>query len=270
MLNVDFTFAKYKELCEAIVESRYTALTFNQYLSLNNIPEIFIILRHDVDRKPENALKMAELENSFCITATYYFRMKEDVFIPTIIKKIADMGHEIGYHYEALDKAGGDFEKAIGIFEDELKGFRKICDVKTICMHGNPLSKWVNKDLWKKYDFKDFGIIGEPYLSVDYKKVLYLTDTGRRWNSKFSVKDVVGANSQREEKIRSTDDVIRMINKGYVDQMCLLAHPNRWSDGFGAWLKELVWQNMKNVGKRILVKRVHSGKNKEDDYGKSF
>ena len=263
--QMDFTLAKYKELCKTIVESNYSTLTFNQYFhSKNNISEKFILLRHDVDRNAKKALKMAELENSLGIIATYYFRKKEDVFIPAIIKKIADRGHEIGYHYEALDKAGGDFEKAIRIFEGELKEFRKICNVKTICMHGNPMSKWVNNDLWKKYDFKDFGIIGEPYLSIDYAEVLYLTDTGRRWNSKFSVKDVVGANSQRTEKIKSTDDVIRMINKEDSEQMCILAHPERWSDGFGAWLKELAWQNMKNVGKLILVKRSSANaKNKE-------
>ena len=256
MLNIDFTFAKYKELCETIVESEYTTLTFTQYFYLKNVPEKFIILRHDVDRKPENAVEMAKLENRLGITSTYYFRMKKDIFIPRIIRGIANMEHEIGYHYEVLDKAEGDIEKAIRIFEGELEEFRKIYNVKTICMHGNPLSKWVNKELWKKYDFKDFGIIGEPYLSIDYTKVLYLTDTGRNWNSKFSVKDVVGANSQREEKIKCTDDVIRLINKRDSEQMCILAHPERWSDGFGAWLKELAWQNVKNVGKVILVKRA--------------
>ncbi len=256
MLNIDFTVAKYQELCETIVESEYTTLTFSRYFSSKTVPEKFIILRHDVDRKPENALEMAELENDLGITSTYYFRMKEDIFIPRIIRRIANMGHEIGYHYEVLDKARGDIEKAIRIFEDELKEFRKIYDVKTICMHGNPLSKWVNKDIWKKYDFRDFGIIGEPYLSIDYTKVLYLTDTGRRWNSKFSVKDVVDANvNQSNEKIKSTDDIMNMIIEGHVDQMCILTHPERWSDGFGTWLKELVWQNVKNVGKAILVKR---------------
>ena len=120
------------------------------------------------------------------------------------------------YICQILDKAKGDLEKAIKIFEKELNEFRKICDVKTICMHGNPLSKWVNKDIWKKYDFRDFGIIGEPYLSIDYTRVLYLTDTGRKWNSRFSVKDVVGANvNQAIEKMKSTDDVIRLINGGY-------------------------------------------------------
>jgi hypothetical protein len=255
---MDFTIGKYRELCATIVESKYTALTFNQYFSLKNIPEKFIILRHDVDRKPEKALKMAELENGFGITATYYFRMKEEVFKPKILKEIANMGHEIGYHYEVLDKTEGNLEKAVRIFEEELEEFRKICNVKTICMHGNPLSKWVNKDLWKKYDFLDFGIIGEPYLSIDYTRVLYLTDTGRSWNSKFSVKDVVGANSQTSEKIKCTDDVIRLINKWDSEQLSILTHPERWSDGFGAWLKELAWQNMKNVGKAILVKRSTS------------
>jgi len=43
-----------------------------------------------------------------------------------------------------------------------------------------------------------------------------LTDTGRKWNSRFSVKDVVGANvNQAIEKMKSTDDVIRLINGGY-------------------------------------------------------
>jgi len=42
--------------------------------------------------------------------------------------------------------------------------------------------------------------------------------------------------------------------------MCILAHPERWSDSFGAWLKELVWQNVKNIGKTILVRRAYYGK----------
>ena len=250
---MDFTLTKYEELGKAIVDSDCTPVSVCTYLEAQ--PNKCVIIRHDVDRKPKNALKMAELENSVGIISTYYFRMKEDVFRPAIIKKIADMGHEIGYHYEVMDKAKGDFESAIELFGEELEKFREISEIKTICMHGNPLSKWVNKDLWKKYNFRDFGIIGEPYLSIDFTKVFYLTDTGRRWNSKFSVKDVVGANSQSYEKMKSTDDVIKLINERDIEQVSILAHPERWSDSFGAWLKELVWQNVKNVGKTILVKR---------------
>lgn len=45
-------------------------------------------------------------------------------------------------------------------------------------MHGNPLSPRDNRELWKKYKFKDFGIIGEAYLSIDFNEVSYFTDTG--------------------------------------------------------------------------------------------
>ena len=263
---MDFTLTKYEELGNAIVDSDCTPVSVCTYLEAQ--PNKCLIIRHDVDRKPKNALKMAELENCLGIISTYYFRMKEDVFVPALIKKIASMGHEIGYHYEVMDKAKGDSEKAISLFEEELEKFREIYAIKTICMHGNPLSKWVNKDLWTKYEFSDFGIIGEPYLSIDYTKVRYLSDTGRRWNSKSRVKDVVGANSQRDEKLKSTDDVIRLIKEGDIERICILAHPERWSDSFGAWLKELVWQNVKNVGKVILVKRAYYGRNK--DKGKSL
>ena len=49
--------------------------------------------------------------------------------------------NEVGYHYEVLSKAKGDYEKAVELFEQELKEFRKIVDVKTICMHGSLLSR---------------------------------------------------------------------------------------------------------------------------------
>lgn len=59
-------------------------------------------------------------------------------------------------------------------------------------MHGSPLSKWDNRLLWKKYNYRDFGIIGEPYFDIDFNKVAYLTDTGRRWDvSADNVRDTV-------------------------------------------------------------------------------
>ncbi len=57
---------------------------------------------------------------------------------------------------------------------------------------GSPTSKFDSRDLWKKYDYRDFGIIGEPYFDIDFSKVLYLSDTGRRWDGdKFNVRDRV-------------------------------------------------------------------------------
>ncbi|HBQ81446.1 MAG TPA: hypothetical protein DD745_00995 [Bacteroidales bacterium] len=44
--------------------------------------------------------------------------------------------------------------------------------------------------MWKYYDYRDFGITGEPYFDVDFDKVFYLTDTGRRWDGdSFNIRD---------------------------------------------------------------------------------
>ena len=251
---LDFTLKKYEKLCEAIVSSEYSPMKMETYFELQR-PVGSITLRHDVDRMPENALKMAEIENRYNIKSTYYFRTRPDVFIPSLIKKIADLGHEIGYHYEVLDTADGNFEKAIKIFEEDLSRFREICNVKTICMHGNPLSKWTNKDLWGEYNFEDFGIIGEPYLSIDYTLVTYFTDTGRAWNeSRYSVKDVIDSKTnQAAGRIKNTDHLIEIIKEGNFEQICILVHPNRWNDNRLEWLKELIGQNVKNVGKYGII-----------------
>jgi len=246
---MDFTLQKYQELCKVILEEEYTPLTVESYL--RELPSGKVaILRHDVDRVPERALKMAKLEKDLGIVSTYYFRMNKKVFKPEIIKEIASMGHEIGYHYEVLDKAKGSYEEAIKIFEEELNKFREICDVYTVCMHGNPLTPWINKDLWKRYDLKTFGIIGEPYISIDYRKVCYFSDTGRTWSGKFSVKDSV---EDSKIHVKTTNDIIELLRKGKFKQVCILTHPNRWCDNPWDWFKELITQNIKNIGKRLII-----------------
>jgi hypothetical protein len=136
MFMLDFTLEKYEELCLALLDSGYTPLTVCSYLGgQKKKNKKIVVLRHDIDRKPKNALRMAVLEHELGIQSTYYFRFPY-TFKPDIIGKIHDLEHEVGYHYEVLSKAKGDYEKAIELFEQELNEFRKIVDVKTIGMHG--------------------------------------------------------------------------------------------------------------------------------------
>ncbi|WP_321430944.1 hypothetical protein [uncultured Methanolobus sp.] len=253
----DFTLVKYKGLIETIGLTKYVPLPVHDYLT--SPQERCIILRHDVDRAVGRNLAMARLEAEYGVKSTYYFRHVKDVFIPKAIEEIADMGHEVGFHYEVMDKAKGDKEKALEIFRKELDDLRQYADVTTACMHGNPFASWSNRDLWKDYDFEDFGLIGEPYYSIDYSKVLYLTDTGRTWADRnIRVKDVLeNPDNELSTKygkiIRSTDDVINLVKREDLKQICILAHPNRWCDGMMGWTKELVMQNLKNVGKACII-----------------
>ncbi len=170
------------------------------------------------------------------------------------------------------------WERAIDDFRLSLETFRKIYPVKTICMHGSPLSKYDNRLLWERYDYKDFGIIGEPYFDVDFSEVLYLTDTGRRWDGfDVSVRDKVafrrrdgGKKRQRDEekkscssrsslqenfRFRSTQDIIDAAEGGLLpDRIMITVHPQRWSGSLVPWIRELVFQNCKNIVKWGVVK----------------
>lgn len=356
----DFTPETYKLLLTSLLDKDYSFQPFLDFLK--NTESRSVILRHDVDAKKMNSLRTAMLENELGIKGTYYFRMVPESFDEEVIKQIYDLGHEIGYHYEDVSataqsaerRAKGEWRRAqgselraqsslhtteeiikvaFGSFRENLEKLRKIVPVETICMHGSPLSRWDNRLLWKYYDYRDFGIVGEPYFDIDFEKVLYLTDTGRRWDGgAVAVRDKVtgwegrrdkaqsselraqgkkglrdkekglraqssehraqGAGEEGTERRRegaqgtelraqsaghraqgnkvlgdeemmgqrdknrfhSTFDIITAARENRLpDQIMLTVHPQRWNDRFFPWIRELVWQNVKNIAKRMVV-----------------
>ena len=216
---MDFTLKKYEELLKVIIQNRIPVFTIEQWIATQ--PKQGIVLRHDVDRKAKNALAVAKLEHKYSIKSTFYFRITKNSFKPDIIEEIAGLGHEIGYHYEDLSLAGGDYDKAIKLFQVHLKMFEPFAKVMTIAMHGRPLSKYDNRDLWKKFDFRNFGLIGEAFLSIDYSDMYYFTDTGRNWDvSKSNLRDKVLCKVP-EEIVKSTDHLIMLIINNQHQDSCI-------------------------------------------------
>ena len=265
---MDFTYTTYKRFISTFLNQQYSFQTFVDFIQKSLIKTI--MLRHDVDKLPKNSLLTARLENEIGIKGSYYFRAVPESWDENIIKEISALGHEIGYHYEnlsAMSKARGVrseeqlFELAFDDFKRNLEKLRALAPVNTICMHGSPLSKWDSRDLWKKYDYKTLGIIGEPYFDVDFSKVFYLTDTGRRWDGfKVSRRDRIPQYQDQWEKeglvFHSTQDIIDAANQGRLpNQMMITVHPQRWTDKTWPWLRELIWQNSKNIVKRYVVRK---------------
>jgi hypothetical protein len=282
----DFTLAIYKKLIIELLGSGYEFVTFAEFIRNQSTKKKWIVLRHDVDRKPLRSLRMAVLERNLGIEGTYYFRVIKNDFPDEAIKRIAELGHEIGYHYDDLNVSHGDPEKALDSFNKNLAQLRTMAPVVTVCMHGSPLSRFDNRDLWKKYDYHHHGIIGEPYFDINFNEVLYLTDTGRRWDGeKVSVRDkVIGSGGEvmgkREDgrrrtedrgqkkkdnrrlvrnlpaiQLHSTGDIISALKKNFLpDQIMLTLHPQRWTDDYLAWIKELLWQRAKNLIKWLKIR----------------
>jgi hypothetical protein len=153
---------------------------------------------------------------------------------------------------EKVISRGELIDLAYESFCSNLEMFRKNFDIKTICMHGSPRSKYDNKLIWSKYNYKDLDIIGEPYYDVDFNEFAYFTDTGRCWNGhKFSIRDKV--QSKYNFNFKTTQQIIDNLDK-LPPKVMFTIHPERWHDKILPWTKELITQNLKNIVKRVMVK----------------
>ena len=258
--KMDFTWRIYRKLLTVLLHRDYQFLTFEQYCqtSVDQLPKRYIILRHDVDLRAKNSLATAQIEHELGIRASYYFRVVPQSNKPEIIRAIAALGHEIGYHYEDMAIMHGDTEKALAHFLQQLAYFRQFYPVTTICMHGAPTSQWDGRELWKQYDYRAYGIIGEPYFDVDFSQMFYLTDTGRRWDGyKVSVRDKI---PQYQDQWTAQGLVFRrtqqIVHAAQHDQLppriMITTHPQRWTSKPLPWAKELVMQSIKNAIKRMF------------------
>lgn len=242
---IDFTIDKYLLLIQALQSYRFDSLE----------------LRHDVDLLPENSLRTAKLEAGLGLSGIYYFRAVPESWDEGIIRQIADLGHEVGYHYESLTTCNGDIDAAYEDFCRNLEKLRALVTVNSICMHGSPRSPWDSKDLWSKYDYKTLGIEYEPYLDTDFSKVFYLSDTGRRWDGyKVSVRDKIPQYQDewtaKGLSFHSTDDVIEGLKHHRIPKnLMMTVHPQRWNPIGVQWAKEFLLQNTKNIVKWIVVSK---------------
>ena len=241
---MDFTLAKYTELLRALKAYGFHSLT----------------LRHDVDLRPAFSLRTARIEAELGLKGIYYSRAVPESWDEGIIRRIAGLGHEIGYHYESLTTCDGDIDAAYADFKANLERLRAFAPVRSACMHGSPRSRWDSRDIWRKYDYHALGIESEPYLDTDFSRTFYLTDTGRRWDGyKVSVRDKIpryqDAWTAAGLSFHSTDDIIAGLRRGVVPKdLMITVHPQRWAPFGPAWIKELVLQNTKNIVKRIIIR----------------
>jgi len=229
----DFTLDAYRAYVLAIRDRFGDGVLFRDLVG-RPLPALFAAIRHDVDRKLERALAMALLEKELGVVATYYFRVPH-TFDRAVIREIAAMGHEIGYHYENLSESDGDVTKALEDFARKLEQLRRVADICTISMHGRPLMPYDNRDLWRDPDrhamLKErFDLLGEVYLDVDYSDIAYINDTGRNWSSgRSNRRDRVDSAVQAD--FASGDELLSYLQGSPHPKLVFQVHPERWSNG---------------------------------------
>jgi hypothetical protein len=257
----DFTLKSYASIIEAGLLAGYEFRTVGQHLQAPDMPNAIhhIVVRHDVDRRPGNALAMARLEAESGIASTYYFRVIGSAFDTGIIAQIAELGHEIGYHYEDFHTANYDEDIAIQMFESNLRKLREIAPIKTIAMHGSPFSKFNNMKIWEYHSFEDHHVM-DCILSFDWKEYAFFTDTGRTFGeSSSNLRDRIGSNLSYGD-VRTSADLAAFLGQRRHDKIQLSTHPERWDEHLYPWLLQAAKDHAANAVKRGVKLLGYHGK----------
>lgn len=169
----DFTLDQYIKLIRYL-QQNYRIIPFCD-VRYEETP--YLILRHDIDLSLRDALVMAKIEKDMGVRSTYFVLLSTKAYNLfegeniAIIKKISELGHEIGLHYHPAQYRlyKQNVEKTLNIEAKILENFLGK-RVRSISRHGpydrDPFSatrKYINAN--------------HPYLRAD----LFIHDSDRAW-----------------------------------------------------------------------------------------
>jgi hypothetical protein len=220
-----FLLREYLCLLESLKAAGYSLGPVNDYFG-EYVPP-FVFLRHDVDRFPTRALVMAREERELGIRSTYYFRCDKNTrYSEYHIREIADMGHEVGFHYESFSRHKGDIQRSLTAFKEELIALRQFQEVATVAPHGDPLSKYSNMERADILNLKELGILGDAQFDINFSNVLYITDTGGIFGSSNNRRDWVEGQNLRTPT--PPDELAAALCPSTTGLVLLSTHPERW------------------------------------------
>ena len=233
-------------------------------VTVSELPDIisdqpWIAIKHDVETNLKRALEIAEIEAKYSIRATYFIQSYLLNGGGALLQAIADLGHEVTYHYDVLDANLGNINLAKLEFQETLNKFKSMgFPVVSVCPHGNPLMKrtnWdSNKDFFRNKEIAsqfpelfDLVVQGKDKIKSDYT---YISDAGYGFKI---ISDIAGKNNKLtgDVKLEGIESLIEMACNTNPNSLVISTHPHRWvsSKFTGAFLKTrfLVFRKVASV-----------------------
>jgi hypothetical protein len=177
----NFTLAAYVSLIEKTAVE-YPCRGFD-VLASASLPDRFCLLRHDIDMAPKTALRLALLEAERDLRATYNVLLTGPHYSPfekpiaDIIRQIAELGHDIGLHFDASwhdirDQAalGTAVRREAQILQDLLNG----TEVRCFSFHNT-----TNFTMSARAD--SYGGLWNAYSGRLQDEVEYVSDSNGYW-----------------------------------------------------------------------------------------
>lgn len=194
-------------------------------------------MRHDVDNLLPPAVALAEWEAQRGYTSTFFILhtapyWQDKYALQTALERIAECGHEIGFHVNAITKAIETGRDPLEILEDDLAELRGYgYPVRGVVAHGDNACyrhNFVNDELFTESARPSYGEpdrtvggvklnpVSRTKFGFDYDpnwlpRAEYLSDSGGKWSRSFAE---VAAGFP------------------YDGQLHLLVHPCWWKEAF--------------------------------------
>lgn len=183
MNDLGFTYNHYKNTIQLALDKNYTFLRCEQYNKITEYDKV-VILRHDIDFSLKGALKLAKIENELGVTSSYFIRLHSRHYNPLeynsykIIKKIQNLGHEIGLHQEPAF-AFNMSEYPNEYVQQEINSFNSIFQTKIKGVSTHEPTR--TKIQITPENISEFNIEYESYFPVFTQNMKYISDSGARW-----------------------------------------------------------------------------------------
>lgn len=189
-MSCSFKLNHYKEILEMAIMQGYTFCTFDNYREHSKKWKKIILLRHDIEFRPDRALNMAQIEASLDIPATYFVRVHSPEYNPFEFKtykalcEIRDMRKplfEIGLHYEAVDLSRITGEGVGNIFLREKGVLENIfhVDIDSAAPHGDFTG--YDNGIFGADDMDRVEIENQVFEDRFFKDMKYISDSLGNW-----------------------------------------------------------------------------------------
>ena len=179
----------------------------------------YVALRHDIDFAPEYSHELAKLEHDAGVRASYFVLVDGQFYSPVEtsvirqVREIAELGHEIGLHFDARLAVGPDIGEDVAMRIEVLSSLAGV-PVVSYCQH-DPVNSGVTRVTLPEGHHRCIDVADV----VAEHDLLYVSDSAMMWRQHtFHTALAEGRN------------------------LCLLAHAHSWlhpQDDYIAMIRDL-------------------------------
>lgn len=177
---MEFTYKAYENLVKLLRKKGYEVTNYHDYKKLGSQP--CAILRHDIDYSVKKAYELAVLEQKLGVASTWFVLMASEFYNPAaaanreMLLEMAEMGHEIGLHFDEISYDGGVDARVLKKMAEKERGrLEELLEIpiRTVSMH-RPSKETLEAD-WK------FPHMINSYGVEFFKDFKYVSDSRMHW-----------------------------------------------------------------------------------------